>query len=164
MNELFRIRRARRTEALAIARVHVASWEEAYRGIIPADTLSRFDIASRSAMWQRVLQSSADVWVATEDDLVIGFVEARGDEISVLYLHPGWWRLGIGRMLLRRALRRIGAAGFPLAHLWVLVDNKDARSFYARLGGEPGESRPVVVGGHRLTEMRYTFKLPVPAR
>lgn len=163
MAELFRIRRAVRADAEAIARVHVESWREAYRGIIPEQAIEQFDFPRRAIAWQRLLDQRAMVWVATEDDLVIGFIEARGNEVPVIYLHPGWWHLGIGRRLLRRALDAIGRAGHARAHLWVLVDNARARAFYQRLGGVPGDSRPVQVGDRQLAEMRYTWKLPVTA-
>ena len=162
--ELFAVRRARPADSESIARVHVASWEAAYDGIIRAETIAQFDYSARVALWRRALRSGAAIWVAAEDGLVIGFVEVRGDEVTVLYLHPGWWRLGLGRSLLRRSLQEIAAAGYREAHLWVLACNANARAFYSKLGGTAGDSRPVKVGRERLVELRYAWRLPALTR
>lgn len=159
--ESFSIRRAGAADAEAIARVHVASWEVAYADLIPEPARRQFDVARRAMQWQRLLDGGARVWVAVEDEVVVGFVEVRGPEIPVLYLHPGWWRLGLGRTLLVTALRAIRTAGHERAWLWVLHDNEPARAFYLRLGGEPGTVRPVQVGDVVLTEMRYSWPLRV---
>jgi len=163
VNEIFSLRRAQLADAAAIARVHVASWQAAYRGIISDADLARFDVAGRAAAWRRVLGPSANasVWLALEDDLVVGFSEVRGGEVTVLYLHPGWWRLGLGHALLKRAFADIAAAGWREAFLWVLVANEAARAFYGAQGGVAGDSRPVKVGDNRLVEVRYAWKLPV---
>jgi len=157
----FSVRHATAADAGAIARVHVASWDAAYAGVIPDADLAGFTEARRAIQWQRLLDAGAKVWVAEEDDLAIGFVETRGEEVPVLYLHPGWWRLGLGRTLLRTALATIRRAGHVEAHLWVLHDNAGARAFYASLGGREGETRPVQVGRTVLTETRYTWLLRV---
>lgn len=162
--ELFAVRRARPADCESIARVHVASWEAAYEGIIRPETIAKFDYASRVALWRRALRGAGSVWVAAEDGLVIGFVEVRGDEVTVLYLHPGWWRLGLGGSLLRRSLHEIAASGYREAHLWVLAGNANARAFYARQGGTAGDSRPVQVGRDKLVELRYAWRLPALTR
>ena len=157
----FTVRYATAADVAGIAEVHVASWAAAYAGIIPASDLAGFTVARRAIQWQRLIDSGAKVWVAEEDDLVIGFVSTNGAEVPVLYLHPGWWRLGLGRTLLRTALATIRRNGHAEAHLWVLDDNAAARSFYTALGGREGETRPVQVGATVLTETRYTWLLRV---
>ncbi len=159
--EPFAVRRAGAADAEPVARVHVASWEAAYADLIPEPARRQFDVTRRAMQWQRLLDGGARVWVAVEDDVVVGFVEVRGPEIPVLYLHPGWWRLGLGRTLLVTALRAIRTAGHERAWLWVLQDNEPAKAFYARLGGEHGTVRPVQVGDVVLTEMRYSWPLRV---
>jgi GNAT superfamily N-acetyltransferase len=157
MAALFRLRRARRTDAEAIARVHIASWQTAYRGLIPEEALKAFDLPRCLIGWQRTLDAGAHVWLATEDELVVGFAEIRGCEVPVLYIHPGWWRLGLGSRLLRRALAEIGKNGHRQAMIWVLADNADARQFYSRHGGQAGEQRIIRLGRVELAEVRYVF-------
>jgi ribosomal protein S18 acetylase RimI-like enzyme len=164
ISEIFALRRARSGDASAIARVHVASWAAAYDGLLRRETIAQYDLTHRAIAWQRSLRAGALAWVVTEDELVVGFVEVRGNEVTVLYLHPGWWRLGLGGALLRRGLREIGAAGYREAYLWVLAENGMARSFYGRLGGGAGDNRPVRVGKETLVEIRYAWRLPIPAR
>ncbi len=161
VSDPFTVRRAGVADAEAIARVHVASWDAAYADLIPEPSRRQFDVPRRAIQWQRLLDGGARVWVAMEDEVVVGFVEVRGPEIPVLYLHPGWWRLSLGRTLLVTALRAIRTAGHERAWLWVLQDNEPAKAFYTRLGGEPGTVRPVQVGDVVLTEMRYSWPLRV---
>lgn len=160
---LFRLRRARRTNAEAIARVHVASWQAAYRDIIPNTTIDGFDLPRCIISWQRQLDSGVTVWVVTEDDLLVGFAEVRGSEVPVLYIHPGWWRLGLGSRLLRRALADIAKNGHRQAGIWVLADNAEAREFYDRHGGLARDWRTIRFSGSELAEVCYLFDMAAEA-
>lgn len=151
------IRRAVAADVQAISAVHVAAFAEAYAGIIPDAVIDSYDIVYRAASWQRIIGAGTIVWVMTEDDLPIGFASIRGEEIGALYLHPGWWRLGLGRALLVRLLANLRRGGAPGAYLWALEANHRARDFYLALGGTAGERRPVVVGPVSLPEVRYDW-------
>ncbi|HEU4513758.1 MAG TPA: hypothetical protein VFR87_11695 [Nocardioidaceae bacterium] len=50
-----RIRPAAVEDAEAVARVHVQSWQVAYRAILPSTYLDSLDVAERSRTWQRIL-------------------------------------------------------------------------------------------------------------
>jgi GNAT superfamily N-acetyltransferase len=163
MPPLFRLRRARHTNAEAIARVHVASWQAAYRDIIPSTTIEGFDLPGCIISWQRQLDSGVTVWVVTEDDLIVGFAEVRGSEVPVLYIHPGWWRLGLGSRLLRRALADIAKNGHRQAVIWVLADNAEARQFYGWHGGLARDRRTIRFGGSELAEVCYLFDMSAEA-
>jgi ribosomal protein S18 acetylase RimI-like enzyme len=58
-------------------------------------------------------------------------------EIYALYVDPGRYEAGVGRMLMAHARRRLKAQGFEAAVLWVLLGNERAASFYEREGWEP---------------------------
>jgi GNAT superfamily N-acetyltransferase len=47
---------------------------------------------------------------------------------------PAHWRGGIGSLLHDRAVEAFRAGGCEVAHLWVLDENRVARSFYERRG------------------------------
>ena len=53
--ELVELRRARPEDAVALARVHVKSWQAAYRGLLPLDYLERLDMSQRRDGWKRIL-------------------------------------------------------------------------------------------------------------
>jgi GNAT superfamily N-acetyltransferase len=162
-----RIRTATVDDAAGIARVHVASWQEAYEGIVPAENLSSLDPAAREEKWVRNLRDAADegvrVWVADDGSRILGFAAvgpakdedaARDqDELYSMYLDPHLWGKGVARDLMRTVLADL-KAGTPMT-LWVLADNERARHFYRRHGFTPdGAERLEEFGGVPLLEVR----------
>jgi len=153
------VRVADLADASAIAAVHVAGWEGAYRGMVPHAEINRRTVAWRTEMWEAILQATVDgsrpwVAVAERDGPIIGFVsmgaprgadrdgsEARGQgvarrtlEITGLYVTPTAWRHGAGTALMRAALAEASARGCDDVTLWVLEPNDRARVFYERFG------------------------------
>jgi len=58
-------------------------------------------------------------------------------EIYALYVDPGRYEGGVGRLLMAHARRRLKEQGFEAAVLWVLLGNERAASFYEREGWKP---------------------------
>lgn len=161
------IRTAVAEDAAAIAAVHVASWQGAYRGKFPDEVLDGLDVARRTAGWRRYLQQDGQVtFVAEDDDRITGFVHlgaARDDdvdaatgEIIAIYARPEAWGTGTGRDLMAAAVASLRAAGFRSATLWVLESNARARRFYELAGWAPdGATKDDVVAGVPVSEVRY---------
>jgi GNAT superfamily N-acetyltransferase len=152
------LRDARRGDELAVARVHVRSWQEAYRGLMPAAYLDALDPRDRAARYTFESDDPAApttvVAVAEEhgQEVVLGFTtfcpsrdeDAEGlGEIVALYVDPDRHRGGVGRLLMAEARRRLSGAGFTEAILWVLDGNARAASFYEREGWVPDGARRV---------------------
>lgn len=158
----------------AIAEVHVESWRQAYRGLLPAPYLASLSVADREALWRRVLaERRADVLVARDAAAqVVGFLAfgaSRDDdapggqaEVMALYVRPACWSTGAGRRLWLAALRRLRGQAYRTVGLWVACGNERATRFYARAGfaAEPASRRPVELGSARLEEIRYVLALP----
>jgi len=49
-----------------------------------------------------------EVWVACEDETVVGFIAFADDYVTWLYVSPDRYRQGIGKVLLRQAIDRCG--------------------------------------------------------
>ena len=162
------IRTATPADAQAISRVHVASWQEAYSGIVPIDYLTALDPGEREQRWAEQLRNGprdgVRTWVADDGSTVLGFASVgpardedaeRGqEEIYAIYLDPAMWGKGLARDLMRTVLADVTAAT-PLS-LWVLADNDRARHFYRRHGFTPdGAERLDEIGGAQLLEVRY---------
>jgi len=49
-----------------------------------------------------------EVWVACNDQTVVGFVAFADDWVTWLYVSPDYYRQGIGRRLLQHAIKRCG--------------------------------------------------------
>lgn len=141
------VRRAALDDARAIAAIHVASWRDAYRGLIADEVLDSLSIASREARWRRILatpESTSRVWMAADGGFVVGFASTAPTvdedatlgtaELYTLYVDPAWMGRGVGSMLLEHAVGDLGARGFALVTLWVLAENRPARDFFECAG------------------------------
>jgi len=159
------VRAADERDADPIARVQVASWQKAYAGLMPDELLSSLDPAERAEDWRRQLRKlEGEALVAIERSEVVGFSyfgsardEHAGEkvgEVRAIYVHPSFWRRGVGRVLLTESLSRLRAHGFEKVTLWVLAENNSARRFYQRMGfDEDGAQKKH--RGTGLLEVRY---------
>jgi ribosomal protein S18 acetylase RimI-like enzyme len=141
----FSIRSATPADALGIARVHVESWNAAYRGLIPDEQIDARTVDVRLGQWASAIADGQRIVLVgcDEDADVLGFASAllfdapdRGFEsyLQTLYVGSGAWSRGIGSELLRGISERLQAAGVKNMALHVLRLNLRARAFYERLG------------------------------
>jgi L-amino acid N-acyltransferase YncA len=161
------VRRATERDVEGIARVHVASWQSAYRGIMPDAFLDGLRVENRAAMWRRVLGDLADrhvVFVAeSPEEGVVGFASAGptidetlpyDGELHAIYLLASVQGHGLGRRLVRAVAAELAARGVRSLCLWVLADNP-SRGFYERLGGRAVGAKTEEIGGATLDEIAY---------
>lgn len=161
------VRHARSGDADAIAQVHVASWQSAYAGLVPAAYLEGLDWRTAAEWWRRRPgrpQAGEVVLTARSAAGTVGFASvgpARdgaepGDfELYALYVLPEAWRSGVGRALLAASLSEVPSQTERVT-LWVLRDNHRARSFYVNQGFiADGATKTISVGGAELVEVRY---------
>ncbi|OPB00383.1 GNAT family N-acetyltransferase [Pseudomonas fluorescens] len=169
------IRNALPTDAKAIAQVHVSSWQEAYRDLIPADYLNSLGamLAKREAHWVRAIEAGEScVLVAEVNDQVVGWISvgasrdedvAGGNvgEVLAIYVLAGYWQTGVGLALWKAGLQWLEQQGYECLTLWVLSRNERAIRFYRRAGctEEPGSERTLERGGALLLEVRYHLSL-----
>jgi len=166
------IRAAEPADALAVARVHVRSWQVAYRGLLSSSYLDDLKPEDRA---RRYTFGSTDplqpaTQVALMDGVVCGFAttspardaDSQGKgELSGLYVDPDWWDYGVGRALIAAARERLVQQGFDTAVLWVLDSNARAQRFYDRDGWRrDGVRRIEKVWDVKVLEVRYSRSLP----
>lgn len=139
------LRLASIADAEKIASVHAISWQKMYHDFIPEDILDRFSFSERLHQWEYLLSAGVTVILAEELDRTVGFVSIcplrnalpqhkHFGEISAIYVHPDYWRQGIGRQLCLAALNQLKKQDFVSVALWVLEANILARNFYEALG------------------------------
>ncbi|WP_099246612.1 GNAT family N-acetyltransferase [Mycobacterium sp. shizuoka-1] len=165
------IREARGDDAMAVAGVHVRSWQAGYQGLVAQQYLDGLDAEDRA---KRFALDAMDIGgpytlVAADGDTICGHVtigRSRDDdlpdygEVWALYVDPPLWQTGIGRALLTAACDRLRLAGRDRAFLWVLSTNTRARRFYERSGWTAdGRHRVELIGGTPLDESRYVTSL-----
>jgi len=165
------IRPAGVEDALAIAVVHVRSWQAAYQGLVPQDFLESLDVGQRRLAWEEILGETewprAGTFVAVTDEGVLGFVNicpTRDDdenpavvgEVSAIYVLGEAWGTGAGRRLMGAAVDSLKEAGYEQVTLWVLDENHRSRQFYEAGGWRPdGTVKRDDVRGFALTQVRY---------
>lgn len=165
------LKRATPDDVPALAKVHVALWHKAYRGIVPDDYLQSFTVERRTERFRESLAKDAEeTYVAESGGQVLGFL-TLGDcrdtdvdhqfagEIWGIYVSPGHWRKGIGRFLAERAESMLAHRGRFVAILWVLEANEQARHFYEALGFVTDGATKEMKLGIPLTAVRYRKKL-----
>lgn len=164
MSPALSIRTALVDDADAIAFVHVTSWRETYRGLVPDSVLDSLSVEQRADHWRKTLREvKPTLFVALVDRQVVGFVVGRERsefgcdcELGALYLLRDHQGHGVGRALFERF---VGAMrGRSLMFLWVFRENA-TRGFYERMGGTVAGSKTEEIGGRALEELRYEFKL-----
>ncbi|HKZ14455.1 MAG TPA: GNAT family N-acetyltransferase [Solirubrobacterales bacterium] len=142
------LREARSGDELPVAELHVRSWQEAYRGLMPAEFLAGLDPRDRAGRYRFEAEEGPTMLLAViaegaPGEALLGFVSfgrSRDEdlpdhgEIRALYVDPDRHRGGVGRLLMAEARRRLAADGYAEAFLWVLDGNDRAREFYEREG------------------------------
>ena len=161
------LRPAEPADALAIARVHVRSWQAAYRGLIddayldslrPDDRAARYDFTHADPLKPYTI-------AALEGDEIVGFATVmpsrdedilQAGELAALYLDPAFWDCGFGVALIEAARAELVSRGFKEALLWILDGNVRAARFYEKDGWvADGKERTQVIWGVACNEARY---------
>jgi putative acetyltransferase len=103
-------------------------WEASVRAT--HDFLSESDIAYLKPLVLPALLGMESLFgVRGEGGVPAGFAGTVAEKIEALFVHPSWHRLGVGRRLVRHAVKTLGAVGVD-----VNEQNPGAVAFYLRLG------------------------------
>lgn len=172
------IRPAQPEDALAVARVHVRSWQAAYRNILPDDYLdqlrpedraAKYDFASGTPLKPRTIVALEAMGTeiqafATTMPMTGSGLSGHG-ELCALYVDPRHWGKGLGTALLSAARAQMFECGFRQAVLWVLTGNVRAERFYQNDGwAADGIRRKATVWDIEVDEIRYARQLEAPSR
>ncbi|MBF0307399.1 MAG: GNAT family N-acetyltransferase [Alphaproteobacteria bacterium] len=160
-------RRARKTDAAAIATIEVETWRAAYAGMLANATLVGMSAERKAHQWAGALRHrQTGVWVWEDDGLGLqGFGHCGRQrlralpfegEVTMLYVLPDAQGRGIGRRLLLTMFADLLRRGMPSALVWVLAANP-SRFFYQRLGGRLALRRPITVDGNPVEVLGYAW-------
>jgi len=159
-----------------IAKLHILSWQTAYRGFMPDNLL-------RSRRWEE----SLDGWRATfssypenlsvvtnANGKIVGFccsgpvidIEKSGPfefEIYGIHVAPDFYRQGLGRLMVDSVFKRMADAGSRSAIVWTLENLIQSRRFYEKSGGTVVKTGVWSLGDHSQNEVAYGWN-PIPLR
>lgn len=168
-----RLRQALVNDAEAISRIRVLAWQAAYGNFMPKGFLDALDPLANIDSWREKLTRPIDGWivsVADVEDSTVAFsvvgaprypTSERCTELWALNVHPDFWRLGIGRILINRAVDTAAATGSRRIELWCIHGNLPARAAYEKCGFAPtGQERSSSqLTGQPLHEILYAREI-----
>ena len=117
---LIEVRRAKSSDATAIASTHDEAWRAAYQGVIPGTELDKLINRRGPDWWDSAIRKGSRIAILLFGDNVAGYANygrnrARSlyydGEIYELYLRPEFQGLGFGRRLFTAARRDLAQSG-----------------------------------------------------
>ena len=163
---LIEVRRAKPSDAVAIAATHDEAWRGAYQGVIPGPELDKLINRRGPQWWDSAIRKGSRIAVLAFGDCVAGYANygrnrARSlyydGEIYELYLRPEFQGLGFGRKLFSAARRDLTQSGLQSLVVWALSDNESAVEFYRALGGRPVARSCEKFGDKTLDKVAYAW-------
>lgn len=163
------LREARSEDAEDIARIHVRSWQESYRGILHAEYLISLNLEEKILSRREQLKKphpTLKTFIAQLEGRTIGFCDAgcstirdvsvKG-KVHALYLLDAYKGRGIGTRLWAVATAYLKEKNLSPYMNWVLEDNFRARSFYETKGGKLFLKRGIEFGGRLYQKVAYRY-------
>src|SRR3954470_13331454 len=163
---LIEIRRARSSDARAVADAHDEAWRGAYQGVIPGIELDKLIMRRGPEWWGSDIRKDSRISILAFGDNDAGYANygrnrARGlfygGEIYELYLRPEYQGLGFGRRLFTSARRDLAQSGLKSLVIWALSDNDPACEFYKALGGKAVARSSERFGEKSLDKVAYAW-------
>ncbi len=123
-------------DAVGIAEYHHRCWLTSFATVFEPGVVEFMDPLGRVDRFRFWLSPGSEMTteVATENGVVVGHAIVEGNEIVHLFVDPHRQGLGIGRLLLQGAERRIVASGFVDAEVHKMVGNHPAIGLYRSAG------------------------------
>ena len=91
--------------------------------------LTEEDIRSLCPQAEEAVRQIGTLWVADDGNVRIGFMGIQARKIEMLFLHPAFFRKGIGKVLIQKAI-----AEQDVQYVDVNEQNPSAVKFYERMG------------------------------
>jgi ribosomal protein S18 acetylase RimI-like enzyme len=164
---LIEVRRAKSSDASAIASTHDDAWRTAYQGIIPGPELDKLINRRGPDWWESAIRKGSRIAILVFGDAVAGYANygrnrARSlyydGEIYELYLRPEFQGLGFGRKLFTAARKDLAQSGLHSLVVWALSDNELAVDFYRNLGGRAVARSSERFGSKVLDKVAYAWQ------
>jgi ribosomal protein S18 acetylase RimI-like enzyme len=139
------VRDAKVGDAARLTAVFQDSWQNAYAGIIPHDSLQAMMRRRNAVWWRSQIRVGEPILVLEVAGKVGGYATAgvartraaHQGEIYELYLAPTYQGLGLGEHLFEACRYRLDQRRLEGLIVWALAENTAAIDFYQRRGGRP---------------------------
>ena len=91
--------------------------------------LTEEDIQSLCPQAEEAIRQIETLWAVDDGNALIGFMGIQSGKIEMLFLHPDYFRKGIGRTLIQKAVSEAG-----VEYVDVNEQNPAAVKFYEKMG------------------------------
>jgi ribosomal protein S18 acetylase RimI-like enzyme len=123
------VRRSRDQELDEVALIWHEARKEAHTSMA-FETERSLTAEDSGRIFRDVIAPHCEIWVAEQENVLLGFLAIRGSYVDRMYVQPGAQRGGVGSALLARA-RQLSPSGLELhTH----QQNQRARRFYEKHG------------------------------
>lgn len=139
---MVKLREVSHADVDKIARVYTDSWNSGFGDLIGYRT----NTPERLERWRQDLGDSTVEWTVAEiDGVIVGFSEVGPSrdplnpavgELQTIAVDPSYWRRGVGRVLMQRALDQLSME-YDSAILWTVAGYERGAAFYRAMGWAP---------------------------
>jgi ribosomal protein S18 acetylase RimI-like enzyme len=164
---VFPVRPAVLRDARAIAELHNATVQDAYRGLLGDVQVPLMALDKRQAYWREAIEyAEPQVHVALHGERIVGFVgfdRSRDEgtkptmgEIWSIYADADFVGLGVGLSLWDAAREGLIEEGCTDVSIWLPLANERAMQFFSNAGfkREMPSAKTVSIGGVKIEEIR----------
>lgn len=164
------IRLAMEKDVERIAKVHVKSWQQTYKGIISQDYLDSLKIEDKYELWKRVISTSSEespvIVAENSGGEIVGFASFGRErmqrfgvdgELYAIYLLEEYKRKKLGTKLYYHGLKEIMKTGIESLLVWVIEDNP-SRRFYDKFFPEQIGQESFEINGRKHIEIAYAWR------
>ena len=144
LNQPVAIRLAVPADAPEMAEVGMRSWEAAYKDIIPADFIRQKNATRPEHFKKSITHENKYTYVIQRGGKTVGIMHVAPSsdmdlddsfyELHYIYLHPDYFRQGIGTKALDFAFDLARKLGKTAMSVWVLAENVNSIKFYEKCG------------------------------
>jgi GNAT superfamily N-acetyltransferase len=156
-----------------IAEIHVRTWQDAYRDILPQNFLDSLSIERRATQWKESIKNNHStgqngLFVISDDNAIYGFAAcgtARDKEFSgygelfAIYVAADFQKQGYGYKLFEKVISFLKAQGFNRAYVWSLEKNSSAHKAYEKWGASiiSGQTKTVDLEDKKFHEIAHSW-------
>ena len=151
-----------------MTKIKVNGWRNTYKEIVDKEYLEKLNVEEQTQKYFRSFEEYKDrVLVAVKGKEVLGYAcfdpkeknFKYDSELVSLYIKEEYQRKGIGKALFTEATKELISRNKRNMILWVFADNKNAITFYKKLGGIISETRQAKIGNKTYKEFGFYYDL-----
>ena len=163
-----KIRKACIEDAAEIANIHINSWREAYKGLLPQDFLDDRPLyfKNRYELWKKCTSRDEDIIYIAEhpEHGIIGFSNAgpgrdsdKSDygEVYCIYLLQKFHKIGLGFKLLKACFDELLKRNYSQSYLWVLDKNPTIKFYEKTRAVEIDSPKEIEIADEKVIERCY---------